>query len=242
MLKKVIAKSLVGDVVTQIEDAILNRTYKSGDKLPSQRDLQTILGASLGTIREAVAILEQKGLIEVKKGAKGGIFIKEATTESMSESLALLIRQLKISPTELSEFRQVVEEGLIRLVIERATTLEINELSKYKKEFKACLNSGSEGYKRFLKAEIRLRKRLASIIKNQVYQIVLEPIHENIPKYTETSPSFKDLTQEAYDDWVTILTAIEEKDVETAASATKNHILRFAKYMENGISKFYEKE
>ncbi len=74
-LQKAKSLSLVENVVHQIEEAVLTGEYKVGDKLPSTRQLQDILGASLGTIREGLARLEQKGLIEVKKGTKGG-FLK----------------------------------------------------------------------------------------------------------------------------------------------------------------------
>ncbi len=71
MLKKAKSLSLVRNVVQQIEAAILAGEYGVGDKLPSTRQLQDILGASLGTIREGLARLEQKGLVTVKKGTKG---------------------------------------------------------------------------------------------------------------------------------------------------------------------------
>ncbi len=235
MLKKAENKSIVADVVKQIEEAILARDFKPGDKLPSSRELQTIFGASLGTIREAVVILEQKGLIEVKKGAKGGIFVREASTEPVSESLALLIRQLKISPRELAEFRQTVEGGVIRLAIERATEADIRSLNKFRLEFQNCLNRGAEGWKAFLAAEVRLRKMIISIANNRTFEAVLHPIHDNIFAYTDSYlPGNDALIQEAYDDWIRILDAIENRDKETAVAISQDHIARFLVYLERG--------
>ena len=96
-LHKAKSLSLVENVVRQVEDAIVAGEYSVGDKLPSTRELQRILGASLGTIREGLARLEQKGLLAVKKGTKGGFFVNDVTTQPMTESIDLLMRHLKVS-------------------------------------------------------------------------------------------------------------------------------------------------
>lgn len=77
------------------------------------RDLQKALGANRGNLREALRILEQKGLIEVRAGSKGGAFVKEATTEPLAEGLVLLIRQRPLGVDHLAELRQVLEQGLV---------------------------------------------------------------------------------------------------------------------------------
>ena len=47
---------------------------------------------SRASLREALRVLEQKGLIEVKLGVSGGAVVKDVSTEPMTESLALLIQ------------------------------------------------------------------------------------------------------------------------------------------------------
>ena len=235
MLKKIRNSSLVDDVVNQIEDSILSGELSPGDKLPPTRNLQTILGASLGSIREALAILEQKGLIKIKKGAKGGIFIKEASTDSMAESLDLLIRQMKISPRELAEFRQNAEAGLIRLVIERITDAQVAELNEYLSRFQKCLGRGCLGWKEFLTIEAECRRKMIGLAQNKVYEAVLLPIHNNIFGYaTELTPGSNELVQEAYDDWSGLLAAIQTRDADRAVRITRDHIHRFQLHMERG--------
>ena len=60
------------NVVTQIEEAILDGRLKTGDTLPSERQLKELFSISRGTLREALRVLEQKGLIEIKPGVGGG--------------------------------------------------------------------------------------------------------------------------------------------------------------------------
>ena len=235
MLKKIHNSSLVDDMVRQVEESILSGEFKPGDKLPPTRKLQTILGASLGSIREALAILEQKGLIRVKKGAKGGIFIKEITTEPVAESLGLLIRQMKISPRELAEFRRTAEAGLIRLVIAKATDKQVNQLQEYLPKYEKCLGRDQEGWKEFLNIEADCRRRLITLARNKVYEAVLLPIHNNIFGYaTELNPGDNEQVQEAYDDWKGLLEAVKNRDAERAVQITQDHIHRFQIHMEEG--------
>jgi DNA-binding transcriptional regulator YhcF (GntR family) len=97
------------DVVAQIEDAILAGRVKTGDMLPSERDLKDMFRISRGTLREALRVLEQKGLIEIKLGVGGGSLVKTVDGGQVSESLGLLIRSQKVSLNQLAEFREGLE-------------------------------------------------------------------------------------------------------------------------------------
>lgn len=50
------------DVVEQIQEAILDGRLKAVDMLPAERELKQMFNISRGTLREALRVLEQKGL------------------------------------------------------------------------------------------------------------------------------------------------------------------------------------
>ena len=45
----------------------IERKYKEGDKLPSERELAEQFGVQRATIREAYHILEEEGIIEIRE-------------------------------------------------------------------------------------------------------------------------------------------------------------------------------
>ncbi len=230
LLKKAQKESLVQNIVAQIEEAIFDGTYKAGDKLPSLSRLHDILGASQGTLREAFRILAQKGLIEVKLGSKGGAYVKESNSKPVAEGLALLIRQGKISYEDLAEFRKVVEAGLMRLVIQKATQKDVEKLEGLLQKLKPCLNKGSDGWSDFLNIEVQIRKQLIRISENSMYEAVLSPIHENIITYGRKLAKDKETRPDkAFHDWSQIIEAVSSGDVDTAVSVTKRHIDRYVK-------------
>jgi len=227
-LQKVKSLSLVESVVSQIEKAILTGDYKVGDKLPSTRELQGILGASLGTVREGLARLEQQGLLVVKKGTKGGFFINDVSTQPMTDSLDLLMRHLKVTPRELFEFRATVEAGLIRLVVQRGTDEQIRDILTSEKNLGACLTRGREGWHELLATERKLRKYCLTIVDNRLYGAVLLPIHNNIFQFAELHLSGDDtMTGAAYKYWEKILKAVAQREEEKAATLTKEMIFYF---------------
>lgn len=228
ILTRVRKSSLVQDIVNQIENAIVEGTYKPGDKLSSLQKLQKIIGASQGTLREALRILEQKGLIEIRLGIKGGIFIRESSTESITEGLGLLIRQRKISYYEIANFRKVVEAGLIKLVIHNATKEDIDLLKKNLIEMKIFSSKGAEGWQDVLDIEVKIRKFFIKIANDKMYEAVLVPIHENIISYARQLFLTKGFfPQDAYDDWEKTIQAIEKKDVKKTIEITIHHIERY---------------
>jgi GntR family transcriptional regulator, transcriptional repressor for pyruvate dehydrogenase complex len=235
MFNKVNQNSRVEDVVVQIEETIVAEKLKPGDKLAPLHELEDIFGTSQGTLREALRIVKQKGLVEVKLGTKGGVFIKEPTTDSVAQGLSLLIRQRKISLDDLAQFRKVIESGLMSLVIERATKRDINELNHFRSEFQLYTREGGAGWHSFLEVEVKLRKALIRMARNKLYETVLFPIHENLFTYAYTYLDKKAVyVEEAYNDWCKIIDAVERRDVGTAISLIQDHILRFTRYMKTG--------
>src|SRR5512136_795361 len=100
------------DVVAQIEEAILTGRIKTGQTLPSERDLKETFQISRGTLREALRVLEQKGLIEIRLGVGGGSVVRDVDAGRVTESLGLLIRSQKVSLHHLAEFREAVEGNI----------------------------------------------------------------------------------------------------------------------------------
>jgi len=118
------------EIVDQVERAIISQRLKPGDRLPTERELQEKLQTSRGTVREALGILKHKGLVEIRRGGKGGAYVREVGVDQVSESLAFLIKHRRVSFKELAEFRICAEGTAAGLACERATPEEIEDFNE----------------------------------------------------------------------------------------------------------------
>ena len=126
------------DVVDQIQDAIIDGRLKTGDKLPAERELKDLLKTSRSTLCEALRVLEQKGLIEIKLGVGGGSVVRSVTTDQVTESLDLLIRSQKISLAHLADFREGVEGEVVAIAARTASETDLRNLERLLKKAKTC--------------------------------------------------------------------------------------------------------
>ena len=105
------------DIVEQIQDAILNGQLKVGDMLPPERELKEVFQTSRGTLREALRVLEERGLIEIKLGTGGGAVVKAVSSDRVAESLDLLGDNLReVRPTKFVGVPRVWEKIQAKMV------------------------------------------------------------------------------------------------------------------------------
>ena len=68
-----------------IRDLIVKTPYRPGDRLPPEREIAEMLDVTRTVVREALIMLEIKGLVEVRRGA--GIYVLDnAAGEGAAES------------------------------------------------------------------------------------------------------------------------------------------------------------
>jgi GntR family transcriptional regulator len=62
-------------------EVVGDATMSVGDKLPAEEDLAAALGVSRMTLRQALAALEARGLVERRRGRSGGTFVARPRIE-----------------------------------------------------------------------------------------------------------------------------------------------------------------
>jgi len=85
-------------------------TLSPGDRLPKESDVAAAIGVSRMTLRQALAALEARGVVERIPGRSGGTFIVEPTIECDITGLAGFTEQLRRGQVRASA--RVVSAGL----------------------------------------------------------------------------------------------------------------------------------
>jgi GntR family transcriptional repressor for pyruvate dehydrogenase complex len=117
--------SVVQQVENRIRTYILNNNIKIGDKLPTERELCEELNVGRGTIREAIRILQTKGLVELQPGRGAFVARKE---EFDKFDLANWFRENEIKIMDCIEVRTAIEPLAVKLAIQKCSDKDIKRL------------------------------------------------------------------------------------------------------------------
>jgi GntR family transcriptional regulator, transcriptional repressor for pyruvate dehydrogenase complex len=123
-----------GDIVSQIEHAIFDGGLRPGDRLESERELAEQFGVSRITVRDALRVLEARGLIRVKVGAAGGAFVAETNLDQVAESISTMVRLRRMTLSELAEARTIVESAAAEFAATRADDVAVARLGEMVEE------------------------------------------------------------------------------------------------------------
>lgn len=221
-------------VVEQIQTAICEGTLEQGDKLPSEMKLKEMFNTSRGTVREALRVLEQKGLVSIRTGVKGGATIKEVNTEAISDGMALLIRQQKVSLAHLAEFREFLEGYAAEKAAASDDPAGIGELQDIIYRIRQHVKTDPQDWQEFHRLDALFHRKLAQMADNPLVLANLTTVHENIHVYFHKYlPFSQELLQEDFADLCAIATAVENGEREAAGVAARKHIVKFSKLMQD---------
>ncbi len=233
LFRKARQNRIFQDVVEQVQAAILDGRIKPGEKLPPERELGEMLGTSRGTLREALRVLEQKGLIEIRLGVGGGAIAKGPGGSQITESLDMLIRSQKVSLPDLAEFREGVEGTVAGLAAKRAQPGDVVMLRKLLEAARRCWEAGVDKWPEFVRVDEQIHMALAQVARNPLYAVILKTVHDNIHNYYDRFlPCGKDELNENYRDLSRLVEAVAAGEVENAILLARSHVRRFNRYME----------
>ncbi|MGJ8545821.1 MAG: FadR/GntR family transcriptional regulator [Sulfitobacter sp.] len=110
-------EKLSAAVVRQIEELILRGVLRPGARLPAERELAERLNVSRPSLREAIAALQEAGLLSARPGA--GVFVADVLGSAFSPALVSLFSRHDEALFDALSFRRDMEG----LAAERAARL-----------------------------------------------------------------------------------------------------------------------
>lgn len=204
---------------------------KTGDKLPSERDLAAMFQVGRSTIRESLRKLEQAGLITIRTGSAGGAYVANSGAEPVTRALTLMLQLEQISAEDLLEARKVIEAATARLAALRATS---DDLAKIKAAVDSPNNFGlKEG---FISANVDFHESIADAARSKVLSITLHTVRGLISQSIMMLPMDQDMMESSHGYHRKIYQAIVNKDPDSAQQAMVQHIESFERKLATVLS------
>ena len=160
-------RRLADEIVDQVEELIVKSELRVGDPLPPERDLARQLQVSRNALREAIGMLAQKGLVEVRPGT--GSYVAQPTAAFIGDSLHFLLRLNANVLIDLMEARVVIESETAALAAQKATADALQGVKAALDEMDTHLAQPDE----YTEADLTFHTELAQAAGNQVLLLFL---------------------------------------------------------------------
>jgi len=120
--------SVVQKIINHVRDELIEGLVKSGDRLPSEKELASKFSVSRNAVREAMKMLKATGVVEIRQGR--GTCIATNISSPVVDSLIFSLILDDGTPEKLLELREMLEIGVLEIVIKNATQRDIEKMEK----------------------------------------------------------------------------------------------------------------
>jgi DNA-binding FadR family transcriptional regulator len=162
---------LYQEIARRIEAMIQQGGYRSGDRLPAERELALVLGVSRPSAREAVIALEVAGIVEVRTGS--GIYVRMSGPSGHARLRQFLAGDPGPGPYEALEVRRLLEgEAAFRA----ASRLDTGELAELRATIAAMRDDPAPVPRRGDAADRAFHELIASAAGNSVLAMMVSEV------------------------------------------------------------------
>ena len=205
-------------VIKELLNSIETGQLKSGDRLPTERELAKLFGVGRSTIREATSTLTFLGYLEVIQGR--GTFLRKDFKPGLA-SFALDEIQAAANIIDLVEVREILECNVVRLAAQRADAEDIGRIRNAVVKMK----ESAADMEQVVRHDFEFHIALARSTGNQMIYAMMKQIVENVhTEYRKFMPKALFGRKAASLTAEQILRSITDGDGEEAAARMTEHL------------------
>jgi len=211
-----LGRSTVEDVAALLRGRIHRGELSTGDRLPAERDLAEQLGVARATARDALAVLQGEGYLDVRRGATGGRFVT-----ALAEPYGRWRRRMAADAAALQavlELRVAVERQVAQLAAGRRTKAHLRRMQRAITEMAAATSPQD-----FRRADSAFHTALAEAAKNPLLADAVADARGRLFSPTDEL-GFEAHIETSRAAHVAIFEAVERGDAAGAAAAMEQHL------------------
>jgi DNA-binding FadR family transcriptional regulator len=171
--------SLADAVVGRLQQQLSLGIYQPGEKLPSEPELMVQFGVGRSTIREAVRILANTGLLTVRQGS--GTIVE--SQRGISEPLPQRLRRADAG--DLDEVRQLLEIKIAEKAALLRTRKDIVKMKTFLEQRKTAAHSGD--IQETITSDIRFHVAMAVAARNEILADLYRTVADQMGKHFRQS-------------------------------------------------------
>lgn len=224
LLDQIDHDSVADAVISQIEKLIIFGVLKSGQKLPSERELSEQTGVSRPKIRDAIKTLEGRGLLRVQHGE--GTFVTSLTGTALSPAMIDLFARHPDAFGGYLEFRREMESFAAHAAARRATDEDRAVLQRILDDMEKAFEASES--KRELQLDVEFHGFIVDATQNPMLVHMMASIYELLARgvFLGRNMEFLQSSRRAtlLEQHQAIGNAIINGEADAAATAAEDHI------------------
>lgn len=218
LFRQVGASDAPSAVVRRLRAAIGLGLLSDGDKLPREADLAKELGVSNFSLREALALLRNDGLIITRPGKNGGSFVRRPK-EPLPLANDELIRLSSAELRDLGDWRQMLTSTAAGLAARRAAPSNIERLSLHAEQL-AVAEDNQDARRAYARYHVELTAAAQSARLSRA-EFSMHEEFEWLAGLTLNDPLRR---RESARDLQAVTAAVREQQPEAARAAAVHHV------------------
>jgi DNA-binding FadR family transcriptional regulator len=218
-----------------IKDYIAQKNLLPGARLPQEAELIALLGASKGTVREALKSLETQGLINTRTGPGGGAFIDTVSEQRAVELLGNYFFFKNLSIRDIYELRILLEPEMAAACIGRMDETDFIRLEEVMTWYASQPRTIEEAHRQRIK-ELEFHLVLVDICPNPLLAFVCRFMIDLLMNLTVCKKIYDqpntELRETGRSYQLRLIEALRNGDGETVRAVTYQHMCAAQRLME----------
>src|SRR6266542_124147 len=208
-------------IAEQLLSQISERRLQPGDVVPPERELTKLYRAGRSSVREALRMLESRGLIEP---IGNGSFVVAGYTNPLNNSLRLLMSLDEASMHDIYELRRIVECEAAALAAERRGAEHVERMDSAIEEMRQGLVA--ESGERYIDGDLRFHLVIAEATNNRLILHSMGALREVIRRALISIFLIPQSPERSLEQHKAIRAAIADGDPERARAEMRDHLVR----------------
>jgi DNA-binding FadR family transcriptional regulator len=167
------------EIADELLRLIVGGEFSEGERLGHEPELIERFGVSRPSLREALRILEAKGLISVVRGRGGGVVVHRPDERMTAQTASLVLESRSVPLADVHEARSLLEVAAVRAVASsRSRRSAVSQLQqRIDDQFGVIADPDAFG-----PANARFHEQLVRLAGNQTLSVVAEMLNEIVAR------------------------------------------------------------
>jgi GntR family transcriptional regulator, transcriptional repressor for pyruvate dehydrogenase complex len=225
-------------IAVDLANYIISSNLAEGTVLPNEKEMADELGVGRASIREALRLLETRGILQIRSGPRGGPVVRQPLPSDFSSAMELALQFERATLAEVIRAREDLGPLTAKLAAERADGQQIARLRDVLAQLNTDLGDSANVARQARRFEALLGEASGSTVVRIVVDALNAILWDTIPHLDYSLKRNKTIATNLAE----ILESVEHRDGEAAREEMNSYVRSGARYWRRFFPDLFAKQ